>query len=154
MYGILIVASIALSLIFIFRDFSQNLFPWPFSDFPWPLKFPFSSFPWPVGTSLIVSECYAAVLFVWQENSKIRELQSENLELRQSLSDHQSALEVIMTKYREQLASLARANHVERTLLQRSATRPEVVWSFVFSFPFYLAGLASVPGWVFLLFLF
>ena len=62
-----------------------------------------------------------------QENSKIRELQSENLELRQSLSDHQSALEVIMTKYREQLANLARANQVEYSLLQRSATRQEVI---------------------------
>jgi len=64
--------------------------------------------------------------FECQENSKIRELQSENLELRQSLADHQSALEVIMTKYREQLANLTRANEVERSLLQRSATRHEV----------------------------
>jgi len=70
------------------------------------------------------------VLFrAWQENSKIRELQSENLELRQSLSDHQSALEVIMTKYREQLANLARANQVEHSLLQRSAARHEVMCS-------------------------
>lgn len=65
------------------------------------------------------------IITLAQENSKIRELQSENLELRQSLSDHQSALEVIMTKYREQLANLARANEVERSLLQRSSTRQE-----------------------------
>lgn len=61
-----------------------------------------------------------------QENSKIRDLQSENMELRQSLSDHQSALEVIMTKYREQLANLSRANQVEQSLLQRTTTNHEV----------------------------
>jgi len=77
--------------------------------------------------------------FECQENSKIRELQSENLELRQSLADHQSALEVIMTKYREQLANLTRANEVERSLLQRSATRHEVTWSsFLLSVCMYL----------------
>jgi len=65
-----------------------------------------------------------------QENSKIRELHSENVELRQSLSDHRSALEVIMNKYREQLANLTRANQVERSLLQRSASRHEVMLSF------------------------
>ena len=77
--------------------------------------------------------------FECQENSKIRELQSENLELRQSLADHQSALEVIMTKYREQLANLTRANEVERSLLQRSATQHEVTWSsFLLSVCMYL----------------
>lgn len=65
------------------------------------------------------------IITLAQENSKIRELQSENLELRQSLSDHQSALEVIMTKYREQLANLTRANQVEHSLLQRSSRRQE-----------------------------
>jgi len=65
-------------------------------------------------------------VFCEQENSKIRELQSENIELRQSLSDHQSALEVIMSKYREQLANLARANQVEHSLLQRPTGRQEV----------------------------
>ena len=66
-----------------------------------------------------------------QENRKIRELQSENLELRQLLSDHQSALEVIMTKYREQLGNLARANQVELSLLQRSTSQQEVNGGFM-----------------------
>jgi len=75
---------------------------------------------------LILIAVTGCVLCV-QENSKIRELQSENIELRQSLSDHQSALEVIMTKYREQMANLARANQVELSLLQCSASRQEVL---------------------------
>ena len=40
---------------------------------------------------------------IQQENSAIRSLQHENDELRQSLTDHQSALELIMTKYRHQM---------------------------------------------------
>ena len=40
---------------------------------------------------------------IQQENSAIRSLQQENDDLRQNLTDHQSALELIMTKYRHQM---------------------------------------------------
>lgn len=43
------------------------------------------------------------VLGIQQENCAIRSLQQENDELRQSLTDHQNALELIMTKYRQQM---------------------------------------------------
>nr|CAB3245934.1 FGFR1 oncogene partner 2 homolog [Phallusia mammillata] len=43
------------------------------------------------------------VLGIQQENCAIRSLQNENDELRQSLTDHQNALELIMTKYRHQM---------------------------------------------------
>lgn len=43
------------------------------------------------------------VLGIQQENCAIRSLQQENDELRQSLVDHQDALELIMTKYRQQM---------------------------------------------------
>ncbi|XP_077091330.1 FGFR1 oncogene partner 2 homolog isoform X1 [Siphateles boraxobius] len=46
------------------------------------------------------------VMGIQQENRQIRELQHENKELRTSLEEHQSALELIMTKYREQVFRL------------------------------------------------
>ncbi|KAJ3612204.1 hypothetical protein NHX12_020480 [Muraenolepis orangiensis] len=50
------------------------------------------------------------VLGIQQENRQIRELQQENRELRTSLEEHQSALELIMTKYREQVFRLLMAS--------------------------------------------
>jgi SIKE family len=61
-----------------------------------------------------------------QENSKIRELQLENKELRQSLDEHQSALELIMNKYREQVNKLVKANSIERSLLEQSVDHTQV----------------------------
>uniref|UniRef100_A0A3Q3WVA5 FGFR1 oncogene partner 2 n=1 Tax=Mola mola TaxID=94237 RepID=A0A3Q3WVA5_MOLML len=49
------------------------------------------------------------VLGIQQENRQIRELQQEN-KLRTSLEEHQSALELIMTKYREQVFRLLMAS--------------------------------------------
>ncbi|MBN3303694.1 FGOP2 protein, partial [Amia calva] len=46
------------------------------------------------------------VMGIQQENRQIRELQQENKELRTSLEEHQSALELIMSKYREQVFRL------------------------------------------------
>ncbi|XP_053575068.1 FGFR1 oncogene partner 2 [Bombina bombina] len=46
------------------------------------------------------------VLGIQQENRQIRALQQENKELRTSLEEHQSALELIMSKYREQMFRL------------------------------------------------
>ncbi|XP_051976708.1 FGFR1 oncogene partner 2 homolog [Xyrauchen texanus] len=51
----------------------------------------------------------ALVMGIQQENRQIRELQHENKELRTSLEEHQSALEVIMCKYREQVFRLLMA---------------------------------------------
>ncbi|WAR02350.1 FGOP2-like protein [Mya arenaria] len=42
------------------------------------------------------------VIGIAQENRQIRELQQENRELQIALEEHQSALELIMKKYREQ----------------------------------------------------
>ncbi|KAF3859401.1 hypothetical protein F7725_021800, partial [Dissostichus mawsoni] len=50
------------------------------------------------------------VLGIQQENRQIRDLQQENKELRSSLEEHQSALELIMTKYREQVFRLLMAS--------------------------------------------
>ncbi|XP_048405404.1 FGFR1 oncogene partner 2 homolog isoform X1 [Stegostoma tigrinum] len=50
------------------------------------------------------------VMGIQQENRQIRHLQQENKELRTSLEEHQSALELIMSKYREQMFRLLMAS--------------------------------------------
>ncbi|EHH20594.1 hypothetical protein EGK_03478 [Macaca mulatta] len=53
------------------------------------------------------------VMGIQQENRQIRELQQENkgkIQLRTSLEEHQSALELIMSKYREQMFRLLMAS--------------------------------------------
>ncbi len=52
------------------------------------------------------------IMGLLQENNQIRELQQENKDLRLALEEHQSAIELIMTKYREQVVKLMRANHL------------------------------------------
>lgn len=54
---------------------------------------------------------------IQQENRHIRELQQENRELRGALEEHQSAMELIMSKYREHVVSLLRANKIDRTVV-------------------------------------
>lgn len=41
-----------------------------------------------------------------EENARIRELQQENIELQTSVAEYQSALELIMAKYRDQVSVL------------------------------------------------
>ena len=41
-----------------------------------------------------------------EENARIRELQQENIELQTSVAEYQSALELIMAKYREQVRTV------------------------------------------------
>jgi len=43
---------------------------------------------------------------IQQENRHLRELQQENRELRAALEEHQNALELIMSKYRQQMTHL------------------------------------------------
>nr|XP_039255901.1 FGFR1 oncogene partner 2 homolog [Styela clava] len=55
------------------------------------------------------------VLGIQQENNEIRYLQHENDELRQSLTEHQNALELIMTKYRQQMMELTKHQNIQIT---------------------------------------
>ena len=55
------------------------------------------------------------ILGLAQENSQIRELQQDNKDLRMSLEEHQSALELIMSKYREQIFKLVMANQLDKS---------------------------------------
>jgi len=51
------------------------------------------------------------VLGIQQENRHIRTLQQENKELRASLEEHQNALELIMSKYRQHVTKLVNTPH-------------------------------------------
>lgn len=45
---------------------------------------------------------------------QIRELQQENRDLRMALEEHQSAVELIMSKYREHIVKLLLANKLDK----------------------------------------
>uniref|UniRef100_A0A0B6YUI6 FGFR1 oncogene partner 2 homolog n=1 Tax=Arion vulgaris TaxID=1028688 RepID=A0A0B6YUI6_9EUPU len=61
------------------------------------------------------------VLGIAQENRQIRELQQENRELQAALEEHQSALELIMQKYREHTVKLLQSNRLEKAMQEREA---------------------------------
>nr|CAD7575447.1 unnamed protein product [Timema californicum] len=50
---------------------------------------------------------------IQQENRHLRELQQENRELRAALEEHQNALELIMSKYRQQVAQLVASHKLD-----------------------------------------
>lgn len=60
------------------------------------------------------------IIGIAQENRQIRELQQENRELRLALEEYQSALELIMKKYREQVNTLIETSKVEKALARNS----------------------------------
>lgn len=55
------------------------------------------------------------VFNVQQENKHILELQQENRELRDLLEEHQSVLERIMSKYRQQITQLVHTSSKENS---------------------------------------
>uniref|UniRef100_T1JNM9 FGFR1 oncogene partner 2 homolog n=1 Tax=Strigamia maritima TaxID=126957 RepID=T1JNM9_STRMM len=59
----------------------------------------------------------ALVLGIQHENRHLRALQQENKELRGLLEEHQSALELIMTKYRQHIVKLLEASKAEQSLV-------------------------------------
>lgn len=50
-----------------------------------------------------------------KDTQRIKDLERQNIELRQALEDHQYGLEFIMSKYRSQIVELIRLNKIERT---------------------------------------
>lgn len=65
------------------------------------------------------------VLGIAQENRQIRELQQENSELQATLEEHQSALELIMQKYREHTVKLLQSNRLERALQEKESANKD-----------------------------
>lgn len=60
------------------------------------------------------------VASIQQENRHLRELQQENRELRAALEEHQNAMELIMSKYRQQVAQLIESSKVPAGTFQNS----------------------------------
>lgn len=52
----------------------------------------------------------------FKDVQKMRDLERENLELRQALEDHQYGLEFIMSKYRSQIIELIQLNKAEKNV--------------------------------------
>ncbi|KAK7491505.1 hypothetical protein BaRGS_00017334 [Batillaria attramentaria] len=67
------------------------------------------------------------VMGIAQENRQIRELQQEKRELQMALEEHQSALQLIMHKYRQHTMHLVHANRVDTTIAQRQVRSKEEV---------------------------
>lgn len=60
-----------------------------------------------------------------QENSQIRELEQENKELKQSLGEHELALDLIMSKYRQQVTKLLGSNQVNKSILHKETVQSQ-----------------------------
>jgi len=57
------------------------------------------------------------VLGIQQENRHIRALQQENKELRAALEEHQNALELIMSKYRQHVTRLINSTRLDKNII-------------------------------------
>lgn len=55
---------------------------------------------------------------IQQENRQLRALETENKELKAALEEHQNTLELIMSKYRQQISRLLEASHAEKSLMK------------------------------------
>ena len=53
---------------------------------------------------------------IQQENRQLRALETENRELKSALEEHQNTLELIMSKYRQQISRLLEAGHAEKNV--------------------------------------
>lgn len=63
------------------------------------------------------------VLGIQQENRHIRQLQQENKELRAALEEHQNAIELIMSKYRQHMMCLVNSSKIDQNAIKQSKTR-------------------------------
>lgn len=69
------------------------------------------------------------ILNIQQENRHIRELQQENRELRAMLDEHQSVIELIMNKYRQQVKRIAETTKAEKLWAQKDLSQVIVIKS-------------------------
>ncbi|XP_076450802.1 FGFR1 oncogene partner 2 homolog [Babylonia areolata] len=67
------------------------------------------------------------VMGIAQENRQIRELQQEKQELQMAVEEHQSALQLIMHKYRQHTVHLLHANRLDATIAHRQVRSKEEV---------------------------
>lgn len=65
---------------------------------------------------------------IQQENRHLRKLQQENRELRAALEEHQNALELIMSKYRQQADTLIRQNKMDVSKISQPTDNDKIHW--------------------------
>ncbi|KAF6040290.1 FGFR1OP2 [Bugula neritina] len=58
------------------------------------------------------------IMEIAQESKQIRDLKTENLELKACLDEHQTTLELVMNKYREQIRQFMMTKKLEDNILQ------------------------------------
>ena len=63
------------------------------------------------------------ILGIQQENRHIRQLQHENKELRAALEEHQNAIELIMSKYRQHITSLVHSSKLDNNAINEQKSR-------------------------------
>jgi len=68
----------------------------------------------------------ALVAGIQQENKHITELQQENRELRIALEEQQNAIDLIMSKYRQQVSKLVDNKLLDEKLLKSIDTNTQV----------------------------
>jgi len=68
----------------------------------------------------------ALVSAIQQENRQIKDLKRENIELAAALEDHQSTLQMIMTKYRQHVLQLTQSKEVEQACASQMSSGHEV----------------------------
>lgn len=68
----------------------------------------------------------ALILGIQRENRQIRQLQEENAELVATLKQHQAALDLIMSSYREQITRIRSAQKSEKDLMEKHSHETQV----------------------------
>lgn len=79
----------------------------------------------------------ALIMNLAQENTQIRELQAENRELKLALEEHQNAISLIMTKYREQIVKLMLANKLDSNTVSVDQSSVSII---LYYYPCYKLG--------------
>jgi parvulin-like peptidyl-prolyl isomerase len=67
---------------------------------------------------------------IHQENPQIREIQQENRQLKASIEEHQRAIEIIMSKYRQQTQRQIEETKLDFEALMRASEGSNVSWIF------------------------
>ena len=64
---------------------------------------------------------------IQQENRHIRQLQHENKELRAALEEHQNAIELIMSKYRQHITCLVHSSKLDNNAIKHQKSRVGII---------------------------
>ena len=79
------------------------------------------------GKSLFLFSRYMLLSGIQQENRHIRQLQHENKELRAALEEHQNAIELIMSKYRQHITCLVHSSKLDNNAIKHQKSRVGII---------------------------